>query len=163
MGFRLAQERLGPGRIHHCMRWIGIAEKAFDLMCQRAATRELEEGVMLGEKQFIQGFIAESRVEIDAARLLVLRTAYNIDQVGAKTVRDQVSGIKFYVANMVLKVLDRSIQVHGGMGLTDETMLANLYQHERGARIWDGADEVHKQSMALNILKSYGLDIRKKK
>ncbi len=163
MGFRLAQERLGPGRIHHCMRWIGIAEKAFDLLCNRAANREMEEGVMLGEKQFIQGFIAESRVEIDAARLLVLNTAYNIDQVGAKAVRDQVSGIKFYVANMVLKVLDRSIQAHGAMGLTDETMLANLYQHERGARIWDGADEVHKQSLALSILKKYGLDIKKKK
>ena len=163
MGFRLAQERLGPGRIHHCMRWIGIAEKAFDLLCNRAASREMEEGVMLGEKQFIQGFIADSRVEIDAARLLVLRTAYNIDQVGAKAVRDQVSGIKFYVANMVLKVLDRSIQAHGAMGLTDETMLANLYQHERGARIWDGADEVHKQSLALSILKKYGLDIKKKK
>ena len=163
MGFRLAQERLGPGRIHHCMRWIGIAEKAFDLLCNRAANREMEEGVMLGEKQFIQGFIAESRVEIDAARLLVLRTAYNIDQVGAKAVRDQVSGIKFYVANMVLKVLDRSIQAHGAMGLTDETMLANLYQHERGARIWDGADEVHKQSLAMSILKKYGLDIKKKK
>ena len=163
MGFRLAQERLGPGRIHHCMRWIGIAEKAFDLLCNRAASREMEEGVMLGEKQFIQGFIADSRVEIDAARLLVLRTAFNIDQVGAKAVRDQVSGIKFYVANMVLKVLDRSIQAHGAMGLTDETMLANLYQHERGARIWDGADEVHKQSLALSILKKYGLDIKKKK
>ena len=163
MGFRLAQERLGPGRIHHCMRWIGIAEKAFDLLCNRAANREMEEGVMLGEKQFIQGFIAESRVEIDAARLLVLRTAFNIDQVGAKAVRDQVSGIKFYVANMVLKVLDRSIQAHGAMGLTDETMLANLYQHERGARIWDGADEVHKQSLAMSILKKYGLDIKKKK
>lgn len=163
MGFKLAQERLGPGRIHHCMRWIGIAEKAFDLMCRRAATREMEEGVMLGEKQFIQGYIAESRVEIDAARLLVLRTAYNIDQVGAKAVRDEISGIKFYVANMVLKVLDRSIQVHGGMGLTDETMLASLYQHERGARIWDGADEVHKQNLALSILKKYGLDIKKKR
>ena len=163
MGFRLAQERLGPGRIHHCMRWIGIAEKAFDLLCNRAANREMEEGVMLGEKQFIQGFIAESRVEIDASRLLVLHTAYNIDQVGAKAVRDQVSGIKFYVANMVLKVLDRSIQAHGAMGLTDETMLANLYQHERGARIWDGADEVHKQSLAMSILKKYGLDIKKKK
>ncbi len=163
MGFRLAQERLGPGRIHHCMRWVGIAEKALDLLCQRAVSREMEEGVLLGEKQFIQGFIAESRVEIDASRLLVLRTAYNIDKVGAKAVRDQISGIKFYVANMVLKVLDRAIQVHGGMGLTDETMLANLYQHERGARIWDGADEVHKQSMALHILKSYGLDLKKKK
>ncbi|MDE3253574.1 MAG: acyl-CoA dehydrogenase, partial [Bacteroidota bacterium] len=160
MGFRLAQERLGPGRIHHCMRWIGIAEKAFDLLCKRAATRELEEGVMLGQKQFIQGFIAESRVEIDAARLLVLRTAYQIDQVGAKESRDEISGIKFYVANMFLKVLDRAIQVYGGMGLTDETMLANLYQHERGARIWDGADEVHKQNLALSILKKYGLDIK---
>lgn len=163
MGFRLAQERLGPGRIHHCMRWVGIAEKAFELMCQRATSREMEEGVMLGEKQFIQGFIAESRVEIDASRLLVLRTAYNIDRQGAKAVRDQISGIKFYVANMVLKVLDRAIQVHGGMGLTDETMLANLYQHERGARIWDGADEVHKQNLALSILKQYGLDIKKKR
>ncbi len=162
MGFRLAQERLGPGRIHHCMRWVGIAEKAFDLLCQRAVSREIEEGVMLGEKQFIQGFIAESRVEIDASRLLVLRTAYNMDKAGAKAVRDQISGIKFYVANMVLKVLDRAIQVHGGMGLTDETLLASLYQHERGARIWDGADEVHKQSMALHILKSYGLDLKKK-
>lgn len=163
MGFRLAQERLGPGRIHHCMRWIGIAEKAFALLCQRAATREMEEGVMLGEKQFIQHFIAESRVEIDASRLLVLRTAYNIDQLGASQVRDQVSGIKFYVANMVLKVLDRAIQVHGAMGLSDETMLAGLYQHERGARIWDGADEVHKQTLALSILKKYGLDIKKKR
>ncbi len=163
MGFKLAQERLGPGRIHHCMRWIGIAEKAFDLLCQRAATREMEEGVMLGEKQFIQGFIAESRVEIDASRLLVLRTAHNIDIVGASAVRDQISGIKFYVANMVLKVLDRAIQVHGAMGLTDDTMLANLYQHERGARIWDGADEVHKQNLALSILKKYGLDIKKKR
>ena len=163
MGFRLAQERLGPGRIHHCMRWIGIAEKAFDLLCKRAASREMEEGVMLGEKQFIQGFIAESRVEIDACRLLVLRTAHNIDLFGAAQVRDQISGIKFYVANMVLKVLDRAIQAHGAMGLTDETMLANLFQHERGARIWDGADEVHKQSLALHILKKYGLDIKKRK
>lgn len=163
MGFRLAQERLGPGRIHHCMRWIGIAEKAFTLLCERAASREMEEGVMLGEKQFIQNFIAESRVEIDASRLLVLRTAWNIDQSGASAVREQIAGIKFYVANMVLKVLDRAIQVHGAMGLSDDTMLANLYQHERGARIWDGADEVHKQSLALSILKRYGLDIKKKK
>ena len=163
MGFRLAQERLGPGRIHHCMRWIGIAEKSFDLLCKRAAEREMEEGIMLGEKQFIQGFIAESRVEIDAARLLVLRTAHNIDLSGAAAVRDQISGIKFYVANMVLKVLDRAIQTHGAMGLSDETMLAGLYQHERGARIWDGADEVHKQNLALSILKKYGLDIKKKR
>jgi alkylation response protein AidB-like acyl-CoA dehydrogenase len=156
-GFRLAQERLGPGRIHHCMRWIGIAEKAFDLMCKRAVSREMEEGVLLGQKQFIQGFIAESRVAIDACRLLVLRTAHNIDLYGAPAVRDQISGIKFYVANMFLQVLDRAIQVHGAMGISDATMLANLYQHERGARIWDGADEVHKQSLALSVLKKYGM------
>ncbi|NOT76390.1 MAG: acyl-CoA dehydrogenase [Cyclobacteriaceae bacterium] len=162
-GFRLAQERLGPGRIHHCMRWIGIAEKALDLMCKRAASREIEEGTVLGEKQFIQGFIAESRVEIDASRLLVLRTAASIDDEGAAAARNQISGIKFYTANMVLRVLDRAIQVHGAMGLSDGTMLATLYQHERGARIWDGADEVHKQSLALSILKEYGLDVKKKK
>ncbi len=162
MGFKLAQERLGPGRIHHCMRWVGIAEKAFDLMCRHAVTREMDEDVMLGQKQFIQGFISESRMEIDASRLLVLRTAHNIDLYGAAATRDQISGIKFYVANMVVRILDRAIQVHGAKGLSDETMLANLYQHERGARIWDGADEVHKQSMAISILKKYGLDLKKK-
>jgi acyl-CoA dehydrogenase len=162
MGFKLAQERLGPGRIHHCMRWVGIAEKAFELMCRHAVTREMDEDVMLGQKQFIQGFISESRMEIDASRLLVLRTAHNIDLYGAAATRDQISGIKFYVANMVVRVLDRAIQVHGAKGLSDETMLANLYQHERGARIWDGADEVHKQSMAISILKKYGLDLKKK-
>ncbi|MDZ4714166.1 MAG: acyl-CoA dehydrogenase family protein [Cytophagales bacterium] len=162
-GFKLAQERLGPGRIHHCMRWIGIAEKALDMMCQRAATREIEDGVMLGEKQFVQGFIAESRVEIDAARLLVLRTATTIDADGAAAARYEISGIKFYTANMVLRVLDRAIQVHGALGLTDGTMLATLYQHERGARIWDGADEVHKQSLAQSILKGYGLEKKRKK
>ena len=162
-GFQLAQERLGPGRIHHCMRWVGQAERAFDLMCQRAATREIEDGVMLGEKQFVQGFIAESRVEIDACRLLVLNTAYQIDQIGAAAVRDQISGIKFQVANMVLRVLDRAIQVYGALGLTDDTILAAMYRHERGARIWDGADEVHKQNLAVHLLKKYGLDIKQKK
>ena len=162
-GFKLAQERLGPGRIHHCMRWIGISERAFDMMCHRAATREIEDGVALGEKQFIQGFISESRVEIDAARLLVLRTASNIDTHGAAKVRDQISGIKFYVANIMLQVLDRAIQVHGALGVSDDTILSSLYRHERGARIWDGADEVHKQNLALSILKNYGLDIKAKR
>ena len=162
-GFKLAQERLGPGRIHHCMRWIGIAEKALDLMCRRAVSREIEQGVMLGQKQFIQGFIAESRVEIDAARMLVLRTADTIDREEAAAARHQISGIKFFTANVMLKVLDRAIQVHGALGLTDGTMLATLYQHERGARIYDGADEVHKQSIAVNILKGYGLDLKKKR
>jgi alkylation response protein AidB-like acyl-CoA dehydrogenase len=156
-GFRLAQERLGPGRIHHCMRWVGIAEKAFDLMCQRAVSRELAEGVFLGHKQFIQSFITQSRVEIDAARLLVLRTAQKIDTQGAAATRDDISGIKYYVANMMLAVVDRAIQIFGAAGLSDQTLLATIYQHERGARIWDGADEVHLQSMATGILKKYGL------
>ena len=162
-GFKLAQERLGPGRIHHCMRWVGISERAFNMMCERAATREIENGVMLGEKQFIQGFISESRAEIDAARLLVLRTAYNIDKEGAAKVRDQISAIKFYVANIMLQVLDRAIQVHGALGVSDDTILSSLYRHERGARIWDGADEVHKQNLALSILKGYGLDVKAKR
>ena len=162
MGFRLAQERLGPGRVHHCMRWIGNAEKALDLMCKRAATREIEDGVMLGEKQFIQDFIAESRAEIDASRLYVLNTAHMIDTVGVSNVRDAVSAIKFFVANAFLRVLDRAIQVHGALGVTDDTVLAAMYRHERGARIWDGADEVHKQNLASSILKKYGLDIKQK-
>lgn len=157
MGFKLAQERLGPGRIHHCMRWIGQAERAFDMMCRRAVAREIGDGVVLGEKQFIQGFIAESRVEIDAARLLVLRTARNIDLHGQAAIREEVSGIKFFVANMVLRVVDRAIQVHGALGVTDDVILSAIYRHERGARIWDGADEVHKQSLATAILKRYGM------
>ena len=163
MGFMLAQERLGPGRIHHCMRWIGIAERSFDLMCSRAATREVEPGVMLGEKQFIQGFIAESRAEIDASRLMVLRTAHNIDEQGAAAVRNEISAIKFFVANMVLRVVDRAIQTFGAMGITDDVLLAWYYRHERGARIYDGADEVHKTALARSILKNYGLDTRKNK
>ncbi len=163
MGFVLAQERLGPGRIHHCMRWIGISERCFDLMCRRAATREMEDGVMLGEKQFVQGWIAESRANIDAARLMVLRTAQNIDQRGAAAVRNQISAIKFFVADIMLNVVDRAIQTYGAMGITDDVLLPWYYRHERGARIYDGADEVHKTALARSILKEYGLDTRKKK
>ncbi len=161
-GFLLAQERLGPGRIHHCMRFIGIAERSFDLMCRYAASREMAEGVMLGEMQFIQGFIAESRAEIDAARLLVLRTAKNIDEQGAATVRDEISMIKFFTANMMLRVIDRAIQTHGALGMTSDILLSYWYAHERAARIYDGADEVHKSALARGILKGYGLDTRKK-
>jgi alkylation response protein AidB-like acyl-CoA dehydrogenase len=161
-GFLLAQERLGPGRIHHCMRFVGIAERSFDLMCRYAASREMAEGVMLGEMQFIQGFIAESRAEIDAARLLVLRTAKNIDEKGAAVVRDEISMIKFFTANMMLRVIDRAIQTHGALGMTSDILLSYWYAHERAARIYDGADEVHKIALARGILKGYGLDTRKK-
>ena len=156
-GFLLAQERLGPGRIHHCMRWIGICERSFEMMCQRAVSREIGDGVMLGHKQFVQGFIAESRAEIDAARLMVLRAAKMIDEQGASAVRTEISTIKFFVADILQKVVDRAIQVHGALGMTEDTLLSFWYRHERGARIYDGADEVHKSALARRILKGYGL------
>lgn len=158
-GFKLAQQRLGPGRIHHCMRWIGICERAFDLMCNRAATRALSKDVKLGHKQTIQNWIAESRAEINASRYMVLHTAKKIDQVGAKEARMEISTIKFFVANVLMKVLDRAVQVHGALGITDDTILSFWYRHERGARIYDGPDEVHKTALARKILKGYGLDI----
>ena len=156
-GFALAQERLGPGRIHHCMRWIGICERAFRLMCTHAVRRELSPGHPLGEQQAVQHWIAESRAEIDAARLLVLDTAAQIESNGAKAARDRISLIKFHVAGVLQRVLDRAIQVHGALGMTDHTPLAFWYRHERGARIYDGPDEVHKSSVARRILKGFGL------
>lgn len=157
-GFRMAQERLGPGRIHHCMRWIGIAERSFDLMCKRAASRELSDGKMLGEMQFIQGFIADSRAEINAARLMVLHAAHNMQELGHKAAAEDISTIKFYAANMLQRVVDRAIQVHGALGVTDDTILSFYYREERGSRIYDGPDETHKASLARKILKRYGLN-----
>jgi acyl-CoA dehydrogenase len=154
-GFTIAQERLGPGRIHHCMRWIGICERAFDLMCSYAARRELSPGVVLGSRQNVQEWIAESRAEINASRLLVLQTARAIDQRGATGVRADISLIKFFVAGILQKVLDRAIQVHGALGLTDATLLSYWYRHERGARIYDGPDEVHKMVVARAEMKKY--------
>jgi len=156
-GFALAQARLGPGRVHHCMRWIGICERAFDLMCQRAATRKLGDHRYLGHQQIIQVWIAECRAEINAARLLVLQTAYEMEHSGAKAVKDEIAAIKFFVANVLSTVLDKAIQVHGALGITDDTILSFWYRHERGARIYDGPDEVHKISLAKSILKKYGL------
>jgi len=154
-GFRLAQERLGPGRIHHCMRWVGIAERAFDIMCRRAVMRDTGDGQRLFDKQSVQHAIAESRASIDAARYMVLHAADALDRQGAPAVRQDISAIKFFVADVMLKVLDRAIQVCGAMGLTDETPLAWWYRHERGARIYDGPDEVHKTSLARAILRGY--------
>jgi len=158
-GFTIAQERLGPGRIHHCMRWIGICERAFDLMCDYSAHRQLMPGVFVGSKQIVQEWIAESRAEIDAARLLVLDTAARIDRDGASAARYNISMIKFYVAGILGKVLDRAIQVHGALGLTNDTLLSYWYRHERGARIYDGPDEVHKTVVAREALRKFGLDL----
>ena len=157
-GFTLAQVRLGPGRIHHCMRWIGICERAFELMCQRAATRKLSDNKFLGQQQIIQAWIAECRANINAARLMVLHTAYAMEKHGAKAAKEEISTIKFFVADVLMKTLDKAIQVHGALGITDDTLLSFWYRHERGARIYDGPDEVHKVSLAKSILRSYGLE-----
>ena len=156
-GFALAQERLGPGRIHHCMRWIGICERAFDMLCRRAVARELAPGRPLGHMQTVQAWIAESRAEIDAARLYVMHVARAIDGGGQHAARDGVSCIKFHVAGVLQRVLDRAVQAHGALGLTDDTPLAFWFRHERAARIYDGADEVHKASVARRILARYGM------
>jgi acyl-CoA dehydrogenase len=154
-GFALAQERLGPGRIHHCMRWIGICERSFDLLCRRAVSRELAHGEMLASRQLVQGWVAECRAEIDAARLLVLRAARRIRDEGAAAARDDISLIKFHVAGVLQRVLDRAIQTWGAAGLLDDTPLAYWWRHERGARIYDGPDEVHKTAVARRILAAY--------
>jgi acyl-CoA dehydrogenase len=154
-GFFLAQQRLGPGRIHHCMRWIGIAERSLDLMCRRAVSRSMGNNTTLADKQTIRNWIAESRASIDAARLLVLHAAHRIDQVGSKAARREISTIKFFVANVMHEVVDRAVQTHGAYGLTDDIIISHWYRHERAARIYDGPDEVHKSSLARQILKEY--------
>jgi alkylation response protein AidB-like acyl-CoA dehydrogenase len=138
------------------MRWIGISERVLDLLCRYALKRELSPGHPLAEKQVIQHWIAESRTEINAARLLVMDAARRIDEVGAANARVEISSIKFYVANVLFAVIDRAVQVHGGLGVTDDTLLSFWYRHERAARIYDGADEVHKDVVARAVLKGYG-------
>lgn len=154
-GFSIAQKRLGPGRIHHCMRWMGICERAFGMMCERALTRALGPDKRLADQQTIQNWIAESRAEMNAAKLMVQDAARKIDSIGASNTREEISIIKFYCANVLQKVLDRAIQVHGALGITDDTPLAWWFRHERGARIYDGADEVHKSRVAKEILKKF--------
>lgn len=157
-GFAIAQERLGPGRIHHCMRWIGICERALDLTCRQAVSRELAPGKPLGTRQTVQEWIAESRAEVNAARLMVQHAAWEIEQHGAHSAREGISLIKFFVAGVLQRVLDRAIQAHGALGVTDETPLAYWYRHERAARIYDGPDEVHKMVVARRILRHYGME-----
>ena len=155
-GFTIAQERLGPGRIHHCMRWLGIASRSFDLMCERAVSRTIDQdGSTLADRQVIQHWAAELDAEIRGARLQTLHAAWMIDQHGARVARDEISAIKFSVANTMLKAVDTAIQVHGALGVTDDTVLAYWYRHERAARIYDGADEVHKTSLGRRILRGY--------
>jgi acyl-CoA dehydrogenase len=156
-GFEIAQARLGPGRIHHCMRWMGICERSFDLLCERAARRDLAPGDKLGNRQTIHNWIAECRAEINAARMMVLHAAWKIDRDGTKAAREEISLIKFYAAGVLMKVIDRALQAHGALGMTDDTILSYYYRHERAARIYDGPDEVHKSAVARRILRGYGL------
>lgn len=155
-GFVIAQERLGPGRIHHCMRWIGVCNRAFELMCRRVNHRMITpDGKTLATKQIIQAMVADSAAEIQAARLMTLHAAWRIDNLGQKAAKVDISLIKFFVANVMQRVIDRALQVHGGLGMTDDTILAFLFRHERAARIYDGADEVHRMNVAKVILKDY--------
>jgi len=154
-GFAIAQERLGPGRIHHCMRWIGVCERVFDLTCRHITRRRIDPEKTLATRQIAQAWIAEARAEIDASRLMVLDAAWTIEQRGFQAAREKVSTIKFYVADVMLRLVDRAIQLHGALGITSDTVLAHYYVHERGARIYDGPDEVHKMVLAKQILKKY--------
>ncbi len=153
-GFALAQARLGPGRIHHCMRLIGMAERAFDLMCERVIQREAF-GKPLARQGVIQEWIAEARVRIEQVRLLTLKTAWLMDTVGNKGARIEISAIKVAAPAMATWVLDRAIQAHGGMGVSDDTPLAGLWAHARTLHLADGPDEVHKRSIARREIKRY--------
>ncbi|MEO6157818.1 MAG: acyl-CoA dehydrogenase family protein [Ilumatobacteraceae bacterium] len=158
-GFVIAQDRLGPGRIHHCMRWLGIASRAFDMMCERANQRVIDvDGSTLADRQVIQHWAAELDAEIRGARLQTLHAAWMIDQYGPKAARDEIAAIKFEVANTMLHAVDTAIQVHGALGVTDDTVLAYWYRHERAARIYDGADEVHKTSLGRRVLRRYAAE-----
>jgi acyl-CoA dehydrogenase len=151
-GFLIAQKRLGPGRIHHVMRWLGQMQRAFELMCMRALEREAF-GSPLAEKQTVQNWIADSAAEIQACRLLTLDAAHKIDE--ERDARVEISLIKFYAADALSRVVDRAVQVHGALGLTDRSPLAHMYSLARGAHIYDGPDEVHRMVVSRRILKAF--------
>lgn len=155
-GFVIAQDRLGPGRIHHCMRWLGICNRAFEMMCKRANERVITpDGKTLATQQTIRTWVADSAAEIQAARLMTLYAAWRIETVGASEARNDISMIKFVVANTMQTIIDRALQVHGGLGMSDDTILSYFYRHERGARIYDGADEVHRLMLGKRILNQF--------
>ena len=156
-GFAIAQARLGPGRIHHCMRSIGMAERALELMVKRAESR-VTWGQKVSERANIQEWIAESRIEIDQVRLLTLHAADMMDKHGNKVAKNEIAQIKVAAPNMALKVLDRAIQVHGGGGVTQDFPLAGWWAGLRTLRLADGPDEVHKRSIARNEIKKYRKD-----
>jgi acyl-CoA dehydrogenase len=153
-GFVLAQHRLGPGRIHHCMRWLGVARRAFDMMCERATYRHAH-GSLLAEKQTVQNWIADSAAEMQAARLMTLHAAWVMDTEGPRAARTDIALIKFYGARVLHDVIDRAIQAHGSLGYSTDLPLEQMYRFARAARIYDGPDEVHRQTVARQILNGY--------
>ena len=158
-GFAISQARLGPGRIHHCMRAIGVAERALRYMIERSLQRTTF-GSLVAHKGVIQDWIAESRIEIDMAREYVMRTAHLMDTVGNKSAATEISGIKVAVPNMALKVIDRAIQVHGAAGVTQFYPLARMWAHMRSLRLADGPDEVHKMTIARREIMKYAPEFR---
>lgn len=153
-GFKLAQQRLGPGRIHHCMRWLGQSKRAFDMLCERSVSRYTH-GSYLAEKQTVQNWVADSYAEMTAARLMTLYAAWKMDQVGAQAARVEIAMIKFYGAKVLHDVIDRAIQVHGSLGFSTDMPLEHMYRAARAARIYDGPDEVHRVTVARQLLKGY--------
>jgi acyl-CoA dehydrogenase len=153
-GFLIAQQRLGPGRIHHCMRWLGVSRRAFDMLCERALTRYVH-GSLLSEKQTVQNWIADSAAQMHAARLMTLHAAWKMDREGASAARQEISLIKFYGANVLHDVVDRALQIHGSLGYSTDLPLEQMYRFARAARLYDGPDEVHRQSVARQILRGY--------
>jgi acyl-CoA dehydrogenase len=153
-GFLLAQHRLGPGRIHHCMRWLGVGRRAFDMLCERATYR-ISHGKPLGEHQTVQNWIADSAAEMQAARLMTLHAAWKIDTQGAAAARTEIALIKFYGAQVLYNVIDRALQAHGALGYSTDLPLEQMYRFARAARIYDGPDEVHRVSVARQILRGY--------
>jgi acyl-CoA dehydrogenase len=153
-GFLIAQHRLGPGRIHHCMRWLGVSARAFDMLCERAQTRYAH-GSLLAEKQTVQNWIADSAAQMHAARLMTLHAAWVMDTQGAAAARKEISLIKFFGAGVMHDVIDRALQAHGSLGYSTDMPLEAMYRYARGARFYDGPDEVHRQSVARQILRGH--------
>jgi acyl-CoA dehydrogenase len=152
--FALAQKRLGPGRIHHCMRWIGVCRRAFDAMCERAVSKSVHGGV-LADKQMVQTWIADSKASIEALRLLTLQAAWTIDQKGASAARTEIAMIKYWGAPIMHDVLDKAIQIHGSFGYSVDLPLEHMYRWSRAARLYDGPDEVHRVTVARRVLREY--------
>jgi acyl-CoA dehydrogenase len=153
-GFLIAQQRLYPGRIHHCMRWLGVARRAFDMLCERSLYREAH-GTTLAGHQTIQNWIADSAAEMQAARLMTLHAAWKMDSEGILAARQDIAMIKYYGARVLHDVIDRALQAHGALGYSTDLPLEAMYRYARGARIYDGPDEVHRSSVARQVLRRY--------